>query len=108
MERLETRAILAFCALVAMVMQLLGASAATGGGSRCTRRCGSIVIPYPFGVEPGCYHAAGFNVTCSHGYHPPKLFLGDGTVEVLEISVPDGTVRINSPPVPLLKSSPPL
>ncbi|CAL5013323.1 unnamed protein product [Urochloa decumbens] len=50
----------------------------------------------PFGVEPGCYHAAWFNLTCDRSYHPPQLFLGNGSVQVLEIPVPDGTVRINS------------
>uniref|UniRef100_A0A0E0AX76 Protein kinase domain-containing protein n=1 Tax=Oryza glumipatula TaxID=40148 RepID=A0A0E0AX76_9ORYZ len=60
----------------------------------CTTRCGNISIEYPFGVEPGCYHAVGFNLTCDHSYHPPRLFLGDGTV--LDISIPNGTVRINS------------
>ncbi|GJN15819.1 hypothetical protein PR202_gb02762 [Eleusine coracana subsp. coracana] len=98
MERVE-RIVAFYYVLVVTVVQSLGALVAHGQGSRCTRRCGSIDIPYPFGVEPGCYHAAGFNVTCSHRYHPPKLFLGDGTVEVLNISVPDGTVRINSPPL---------
>uniref|UniRef100_A0A0E0QKT5 Protein kinase domain-containing protein n=1 Tax=Oryza rufipogon TaxID=4529 RepID=A0A0E0QKT5_ORYRU len=62
----------------------------------CTTRCGNISIEYPFGVEAGCYHAVGFNLTCNHSYHPPRLFLGDGTVQVLDISIPSGTVRINS------------
>uniref|UniRef100_A0A0E0IDY9 Protein kinase domain-containing protein n=1 Tax=Oryza nivara TaxID=4536 RepID=A0A0E0IDY9_ORYNI len=62
----------------------------------CTTRCGNISIEYPFGVEAGCYHAVGFNLTCNHSYHPPRLFLGDGTVQVLDISIPNGTVRINS------------
>lgn len=62
----------------------------------CTTSCGNISIEYPFGVEPGCYHTVGFNLTCDHSYHPPRLFLGDGTVQVLDISIPNGTVRINS------------
>ena len=50
----------------------------------CTRTCGNMSIPYPFGIERGCYHAAWFNLTCeaattSTGL-PPRLFLGDGTV----------------------------
>ncbi|KAL6859021.1 hypothetical protein ACP4OV_018023 [Aristida adscensionis] len=63
--------------------------------SACSSRCGNISIAYPFGIEPGCYKD-GFNLTCNHSYHPPKLFLGYGTVQVLEISIPNGTVRINS------------
>ncbi|XP_066351703.1 wall-associated receptor kinase-like 10 [Miscanthus floridulus] len=36
----------------------------------CTRICGNISIFYPFGNEPGCYHATGFNLTCNHSYQP--------------------------------------
>ncbi|VAI62268.1 unnamed protein product [Triticum turgidum subsp. durum] len=71
------------------------ARAATPGGSGCTTHCGNISIPYPFGVEPGCYHESGFNLTCNQSYSPPQLFLGDGTVQVLDIDLPNATVRIN-------------
>jgi hypothetical protein len=56
------------------------------------------VEPYPFGIEPGCYHGTGFNLTCKqHSHHqPPKLFLGDGTMQVLDISVEHSTVRIST------------
>ncbi|CAO2173288.1 unnamed protein product [Urochloa humidicola] len=93
-----------FAAVVAATLLMLppfggaaptAAAAATGPGSNCTRSCGNISIPYPFGIEPGCYHAAGFNLTCDRYYQPPKLFLGDGTVQVLEISVPNNTARIS-------------
>ncbi|XBH65250.1 hypothetical protein VPH35_118878 [Triticum aestivum] len=75
------------------------AEAATGRRSNCTTHCGNISIPYPFGVEPGCYHKSGFNLTCNQSYSPPQLFLGDGTVQVLDIDLPNGTVRINSKPL---------
>uniref|UniRef100_A0A0E0EN40 Protein kinase domain-containing protein n=1 Tax=Oryza meridionalis TaxID=40149 RepID=A0A0E0EN40_9ORYZ len=94
-----------FCCLAASLLMLLlpffaMAAAAAGGSSsssnsNCTTICGGISIEYPFGVEPGCYHP-GFNLTCNHSYSPPRLFLGDGTVQVLEISIPQSTVRINS------------
>jgi hypothetical protein len=47
-----------------------------------------------------CY-LPGFNVTCrndsSVGHHgSSKLFLDDGTLEVLEVSIPNNTVRINA------------
>jgi hypothetical protein len=99
--KVESRGVIAFATADATLLLLLllppplysaAVPAATGLESNCTRRCGSISIPYPFGVEPGCYHAAWFNLTC----RPPKLFLGDGTVEILEISVSNSTVRINS------------
>ena len=78
------------------------AATATGLGSNCTRRCGNISVPYPFGIELGCYHDTGFNLSCKQQHshrQPPKLFLGDGTVQVLHISVENSTVRINSPGV---------
>ncbi|KAK3122082.1 hypothetical protein QOZ80_8BG0664860 [Eleusine coracana subsp. coracana] len=107
MEKVESRGVIAFASVVVTVLLLPlphstavplppAAAAATGLESNCTRRCGHIIIPYPFGLEPGCYHAAWFNLTCDRSYWPPKLFLGDGTIEVLEISASNSTVRINS------------
>nr|CAB3470707.1 unnamed protein product [Digitaria exilis] len=86
----------AAAAVLATLLLVLVAAGATGTGisNNCSRSCGGVEVPYPFGfgVEPGCY-LAGFNLTCSHH---GKLFLGDGTVPVLDISIPNGTVRINS------------
>ncbi|KAK3123799.1 hypothetical protein QOZ80_8AG0636210 [Eleusine coracana subsp. coracana] len=106
MEKVEIRGVTTFTAVVVTVLllplphgtaaPLPPAATATGLERNCTRRCGHIVIPYPFGLEPGCYHADWFNLTCDRSYRPPKLFLGDGTIEVLEISASNSTVRINS------------
>jgi hypothetical protein len=54
-------------------------------------------VPYPFGIGVGCFHE-GFGLTCNDTQQPPKLLLlGHGVeVEVLAISLLDGTVRINS------------
>ncbi|CAL4983757.1 unnamed protein product [Urochloa decumbens] len=76
--------------------QLLMAEAATGGAN-CTTRCGDVSVPYPFGIGSGC-HLAGFNLTCNTSYVPPRLFLGDGrTLEVLDISLDDSTMRVRGP-----------
>ncbi|OEL38876.1 hypothetical protein BAE44_0000107 [Dichanthelium oligosanthes] len=68
------------------------AAAADDASPGCTRQCGNISIPHPFGVEHGCF-LPGLNVTCRNG---TELFLGDGTVQVLEISIQNATVRINA------------
>lgn len=59
----------------------------------CPETCGDIAVPYPFGIGQGCFHK-GFNLTCQK-QHKSKLLLGDG-IEVLGISLLDGTVRIDS------------
>ena len=106
MEKIGCRGVMAFAAIASLLLppprQSSGVAATsvavtvTGLGSNYTRSCGNISIPYPFGVEPGCYHATGFNLSCHQQENPPTLFLGDGTVQVLDISVPNATVRINS------------
>ncbi|CAL5001373.1 unnamed protein product [Urochloa decumbens] len=98
MEKVGNRGVVAVVA--AVISALLsptpfGRAAVTVPESSCTRSCGNISIFYPFGVEPGCYHAAGFNVTCNHD-DPPKLFIGDGTVQVIDIFLSNSTVLVNS------------
>ncbi|CAM0145148.1 unnamed protein product, partial [Urochloa decumbens] len=60
----------------------------------CNTSCGDIRVPYPFGISPGCYRP-GFHLTCNTNYNPPRLLLDhDGTLEVINISLPDSTVRV--------------
>nr|CAB3503674.1 unnamed protein product [Digitaria exilis] len=95
MEGRSTSWVLLTAAVVAALLFSASAAAAaaanTTATSNCTRTCGKLDIPFPFGVEPSCY-LPGLNVTCRNS----SLFLGDGTVQVLEISIPNNTVRINS------------
>ncbi|BAF23598.1 Os08g0378000 [Oryza sativa Japonica Group] len=105
MERVAT---LVSCIAAATAMLLAVAAAAAGsGGGGCTRSCGNISVPYPFGVEADCYYP-GFNLTCNHSYHPPTLFLVDGagtSHQVLDISISNSTVRINSSLIAFTKSA---
>ncbi|KAF8660250.1 hypothetical protein HU200_057816 [Digitaria exilis] len=82
-----------------LMFQLLLSTALAGRISLpgCPDSCGDIQVPYPFGVGRRCSHD-GFDLTCNETHHQHKLFLGDGglDVEVLGISLPDGTVRIQT------------
>ncbi|KAI4967155.1 hypothetical protein ZWY2020_030236 [Hordeum vulgare] len=99
MERLVRRRVVHTVAVAAALLLLLQ-QPLDAAAANCSARCGGIGFSYPFGIEAGCYHD-GFNLTCDHSYRPPKLFLGDRTVEVLKISIPTGTVRVNSSSIAL-------
>ncbi|CAN6236476.1 unnamed protein product [Urochloa humidicola] len=78
-----------------LFMLATAAAAAPVALPGCPETCGNITVPYPFGTRPGCFRE-GFNLTCEETPgRPPRLFVGDG-VEVVGISLPDGTVRIHS------------
>ncbi|RCV31716.1 hypothetical protein SETIT_6G200500v2 [Setaria italica] len=91
----ESGAIRGGCGRSAAVGRGAAAAAEVVAPDGCTKRCGDISIPYPFGVEPGCYLEPGFNLTCDRSRRAHKLFLGDGTVQVLEVSIANSTVRTN-------------
>ncbi|OEL20201.1 Wall-associated receptor kinase 2 [Dichanthelium oligosanthes] len=78
-------------AAAAAAAALAAAPAPAQPGSNCTTRCGNTSIPYPFGVEPGCY-LPGFDVTCSDDV-PPRLHL-HGIRYVFDINLPNGTVGV--------------
>ncbi|KAK9924180.1 hypothetical protein M0R45_032563 [Rubus argutus] len=72
----------------------------------CQSSCGSIAIPYPFGIGVGCYLTGGpngnfnedsFQIVCDNSTSPPRLFLSNTSLEVLEISIDEYTLRVNSP-----------
>ncbi|CAO2173289.1 unnamed protein product [Urochloa humidicola] len=105
MEKVGNMGVVGLVAAVISALLLppppFGRAAVTVPESSCTRSCGNISIFYPFGVETGCYHAGGFNLTCNHD-DPPKLFIGDGTVQVIDIFLSNSTLRINSSSVKLV------
>ncbi|KAF7033873.1 hypothetical protein CFC21_044946 [Triticum aestivum] len=53
----------------------------------CDITCGSMSVPYPFGMGPARCYWPGFNLTCDRRSNPPRLLLGDGTLQVQELSM---------------------
>ncbi|KAL6293786.1 hypothetical protein ACE6H2_001928 [Prunus campanulata] len=67
------------------------------GKPNCSSQCGPVTqIPYPFGIEAGCYLDDWFQIICDNSASPPKAFLNVTHLEVLEISV-EGTLKVASP-----------
>ncbi|WOK98857.1 wall-associated receptor kinase 1-like [Canna indica] len=67
----------------------------TAPPSNCPNSCGNITIKFPFGIGHGCYRSARFNLTCSDN-NSSRLFLGNTTIEVLEIDTNQGFMYIKS------------
>ncbi|URD83247.1 Wall-associated receptor kinase [Musa troglodytarum] len=58
-------------------------------GQNCIRRCGNIDVPYPFGIEPGCYRD-GFDLSCN--VTESKLYAGN--IEIIGMDVLNGQARV--------------
>ena len=69
------------------------------GNSSCSGAaavCGNVTIPYPFGIEPGCYIDDWFAIECNYTLVSPMPILRSFDLEVLDISL-EGTLRVNCP-----------
>jgi hypothetical protein len=82
--------------LLVLLLQLWSAEAqvAVGAGPPpgCPDRCGNVQVPFPFGIRDGCF-LAGFGLTCDTTRNPPRLMVGDGTLQVVNISLASYTVH---------------
>ncbi|KAG6532541.1 wall-associated receptor kinase 5-like [Zingiber officinale] len=69
--------------------------------SNCSKTCGDIKIEYPFGIGVGCYRTVEFNLTCAYDSDPPRLLLGNDTIQVRNFNMEKGLVYIEPPYVTL-------
>jgi hypothetical protein len=86
---------MAMSLLLLLLQQLWSVEAQLSGPppASCPDRCGDVSVPYPFGIRDGC-HLPGFALTCdATRSNPPRLMLGNGTLQVVDISLANSTVR---------------
>uniref|UniRef100_A0ACD5ZL02 Uncharacterized protein n=1 Tax=Avena sativa TaxID=4498 RepID=A0ACD5ZL02_AVESA len=57
----------------------------------CPSTCGDVGILYPFGVGPGCFRQ-GLELTCDNSANPPRLFLGNSTIQINGIFPAQNTI----------------
>lgn len=85
MEYYYRRPSLFLAVAAALLLLRPAAGAEVIGMPGCETSCGNMSVPYPFGMGPSyCYHSPGFNLTCDRSSNPPRLLLGDGTLQVTE------------------------
>jgi hypothetical protein len=75
---------------------ILAGIVASQPDSSCNDTCGIVSVPYPFGTREGCYLDPSFLITCNHSFEPPKPFLRESTIHVLNISLLDGELRVSN------------
>ncbi|PRQ29697.1 putative transferase, protein kinase RLK-Pelle-WAK family [Rosa chinensis] len=88
--------------LVAVLLLLLVASTTTTTAAAaqalpgCSDKCGNLTIPYPFGMEEGCYLREEFFINCSNTTQPPTAYLRASNIIVTNISLDEGELQISN------------
>ncbi|CAL5011804.1 unnamed protein product [Urochloa decumbens] len=65
----------------------------------CPDKCGSISIPFPFGLMPGCFRD-GFEITCDHSFDPPRAFLAEPDTNRITVTEHDESPLSDDPLLP--------
>ncbi|WOH14789.1 hypothetical protein DCAR_0934312 [Daucus carota subsp. sativus] len=63
----------------------------------CPQKCGDVTIHYPFGIGRNCSLDWRIQISCNDNFTPPKPFLNYSNLEVVNISVLEGTIEVKNP-----------
>ncbi|KAL9266080.1 Wall-associated receptor kinase-like 2-like protein [Drosera capensis] len=84
--------------LITAIAWLQGASmsqaAPTIAKPGCNDTCGNIMIPYPFGIGPGCANSSWFEIFCNHSTSPPRPFLQRLNLEVMNMMLDELSILV--------------
>lgn len=80
--------------LLSMIFQSNSSKTQAKPGPECSKTCGNITIPYPFGIEENCYLDRSYMVSCNTTSGTARIW-GMG-VNVVDISL-EGHLRVISP-----------
>ncbi|KAM3317958.1 hypothetical protein ACQJBY_035600 [Aegilops geniculata] len=61
----------------------------------CPTSCGRITVPFPFGLEEGCFAKEGFHLNCTSG-NLTDFVSEDTQYHVTDVSVEDGTLTVSN------------
>ncbi|KAJ4747010.1 Wall-associated kinase family protein [Rhynchospora pubera] len=81
-----------FLSLIPHLSAVEGLAVAKPG---CRTKCGDVDVPFPFGIEPGCF-LEGFYLNCSQNATDSTYKLFAGNVEVLKILLPTSQARMKN------------
>ncbi|KAL9229422.1 hypothetical protein vseg_004888 [Gypsophila vaccaria] len=76
----------------------LSTSVASIAKPGCPAKCGNITVPYPFGIglDGECSMSKWYSINCSTSSDPPRAFLGDSNLEIVDISLENAEMRIKN------------
>ncbi|KAA8532304.1 hypothetical protein F0562_032337 [Nyssa sinensis] len=89
--QLRLQIIILITVLLTKIIGAVGAPALVLSG--CRAMCGRVRVPYPFGLEDRCSGDTWFTIDCNNS----KPFLKRLGLEVLQISLKNGTILVNYP-----------